>query len=156
MQWQKQWVFKRIKRLCWNARFAAPEKLLCDNGSTFTLENIAALTDILGVKRIFTRVTLENGMGERFNRTLMKELRARILIDTKDWDSHVAEICYAYNTNVHTQNESIWSYVGISSAGTGSILWSLNVLFCLTSSKGRKNFWSAALLRFLLYPYVQR
>ena len=65
------------------------------------------MTDILGVKRIFTRVTLENGMGERFNRTLMKELRARILIDTKDWDSHVAEICYAYNTNVHKQNESI-------------------------------------------------
>ncbi|KAA8496244.1 Transposon Ty3-I Gag-Pol polyprotein [Porphyridium purpureum] len=87
----------------WVFRFGAPERLLSDRGVTFLSEVIESICASMGIRRIYTSPYHPegNGMVERFNRTIMSEIRARITTTEKAWDRHVAMATYAYNTSFH-------------------------------------------------------
>ncbi|KAA8495183.1 Transposon Ty3-I Gag-Pol polyprotein [Porphyridium purpureum] len=87
----------------WVYRFGAPERILSDNGAAFAGEVVRAMCSILGIKQVFTSPYHPQGNGqvERFNRTLLSEVRARVLTSEQDWDKHLAAATYAYNTSVH-------------------------------------------------------
>eukprot|EP00736_Rhodelphis_marinus_P012019 Rmarinus@m.1179 len=84
-------------------RLGLPEKLLTDRGMNLRAEVFAALCAKLGVRRGFTTAYHPQGDGqvERFNHTLIKMVTAYISDDHKDWDEHLALVCFAYNTTRH-------------------------------------------------------
>jgi len=64
---------------------------------------IADLCRQVGTKKIFTSPyhPQTDGFVERFNRTLMKDVRAFVSTDESDWDEHIAMACFRYNTSVN-------------------------------------------------------
>ncbi|KAA8500031.1 Transposon Tf2-6 polyprotein [Porphyridium purpureum] len=87
----------------WLFVFGAPERLLSDNGASFASEVIRSLCALLGIKKIATSAYHPQGNGsvERFNRTLMQQVRARVVGAEEDWDAHLSGAVFAYNTTVH-------------------------------------------------------
>lgn len=88
----------------WICVFGPPEKLLSDRGKTFTGEVIAKLCAKLGVKKIFTTPYHPqcDGMVERLNRTLLRDIRAFVDANDRNWDELVAGAAFRYNTTPHS------------------------------------------------------
>ena len=57
----------------------------------------------IGVHKVFTSPyhPQTDGFIERFNQTLLRDLRAYVSANEDDWDSHIAMACFCYNTTVH-------------------------------------------------------
>jgi transposase InsO family protein len=87
----------------WIARFGVPERLLTDNGKPFVSSLMRALCDKLGIQKIFTTPFHPQGNGsvERWNRTLLTDLRAMAGL-TDNWDEVIPLACLRYNTTVHS------------------------------------------------------
>ena len=86
----------------WIAVFGIPVTLLSDNGSAFASKFFGVLTQVLGVKQVFTSAyrPTTNGQVERWNATLVDSIAA--LAFEKDWDLSIGLACIAYNSTVHT------------------------------------------------------
>lgn len=67
----------------WVARFGAPEKIVTNQGRQFESRLFAALTNLLGIKRIRTTPyhPQTNGKIERFHRTLKQSIKAHAKSD---------------------------------------------------------------------------
>ena len=87
----------------WFLRYGPPERLLSDRGITFLSRVVKNLCKMVGTRKIFTSPyhPQTDGFIERFNRTIMRDIRAFFSIDMEHWDDHVALACFRYNTTVH-------------------------------------------------------
>ena len=79
--------------------YGFPAKLHSDKGANFESMEIKTLCSITGMRK--TRTTpyhpMENGMVERFNKTLLNMLGTLNYKQTSDLKSYVPTLCHAYN-----------------------------------------------------------
>ena len=84
-------------------RFSLPEQIHLDQGKQFKSEVIREITNLLQIKK--SRTTpyhpQSDGLVEQFNRTLLSMLTMAIEDYPWDWEYHLHQLCYAYNTTVH-------------------------------------------------------
>lgn len=89
------------------SRWGTPRVLLTDNGTEFVNKEIRALAEATGMK---LRTTLayhpQANPVERVNRVLKMMLRAFTDDDQREWDKHLHEFRYAYNTALHSSLKS--------------------------------------------------
>jgi len=81
----------------WMLRFGLPERLLSDRGKNLGSEVISKMCGMVGTRKIFTSPyhPQTDGFIERFNRKIMKDIRAFVYIDEDDdWDEHVSMACF--------------------------------------------------------------
>jgi len=85
-------------------RFSLPEQLHSDQGKQFESTVIKEVCNLLQIKK--TRTTpyhpQSDGLVERFNRTLLSMLSTTIADHPWDWEDDLRQLCYAYNTSVHS------------------------------------------------------
>ena len=88
----------------WVFVYGPPKILLSDNGTQFNSKFFRSCCLILGVEQRFTTAyhPQTNGQVERFNRTILSQLRKYIGEHQKDWDLYNGALTYAYNTQVHS------------------------------------------------------
>jgi len=84
-------------------RFSLPEQLHSDQGRQFESSVLKEVTNLLQIKK--TRTTpyhpQSDGLVERFNRTLLAMLSTALGEHPWEWEDHIRQLCYAYNTSVH-------------------------------------------------------
>ena len=87
----------------WVYNYGTPKVLLTDNGTQFTSRFFLNVCRILGVKKVFTTAyhPQANGQAERFNRTILAQLRDYVSESQRDWDEWLEPLTYAYNMQVH-------------------------------------------------------
>ena len=76
-----------------------PQKLSSDNGPEFCSDLVNALTQIMGIKKRTSVVYRPQSQGnvERWNRTLIKDLRTRLDKSGDAWPDHLNYVAMAYN-----------------------------------------------------------
>ena len=86
----------------WICVFGMPFTILTDNGSAFTSKFFGVLTQVLGVKHVFTTAyrPTTNGQVERWNASLV-DLVSHLGTE-KEWDLHIGLACTAYNSTVQS------------------------------------------------------
>ena len=85
------------------ARFGCPLSLHSDQGANFNGELIAELCKLLEIRKTRTSVYHPSGNGqtERFNRTLMRMVKAYLRGEQEDWDLHLGCLAAAYRSSPH-------------------------------------------------------
>ena len=93
----------------WVYNFGTPKKLLTDNGSQFTSRFFRSVCRILGIEKVFTTEyhPQSNGKAERFNRTILAQLRNYVSGSQRDWDEWLEPLTYACNMHVHRSTGTI-------------------------------------------------
>ena len=85
------------------ARFGSPYSILSDRGRNYESSLFQELCKLLEIRK--TRTTTANpqanGQTERFNRTLLKMIRAYIKGDEESWDLHLGCLAGAYRATPH-------------------------------------------------------
>ena len=83
-------------------RFGLPEQLHSDQGRNFESEVVSEVCKILGIAK--TRTTpyhpQSDGLVERLNKTLLNMLAMATSEYPSQWNSHLRNLCMAYNTSV--------------------------------------------------------
>lgn len=87
----------------WVASYGPPDVLLSDQGSQFMSKFFIAVCRTLGIE---TRESTPyhpqtNGQVERYNRTIIKQLRHYVADNPQRWDELLPILTYAYNTQPH-------------------------------------------------------
>uniref|UniRef100_A0A183GV98 RNA-directed DNA polymerase n=1 Tax=Heligmosomoides polygyrus TaxID=6339 RepID=A0A183GV98_HELPZ len=79
-----------------------PKRILSDQGGEFDNKLMTELTATMGIEQIFTKGynPRENGITERFNRTVIGMLRKKVEIPL-EWDRMLPHCMVAYNTTSH-------------------------------------------------------
>lgn len=79
-----------------------PKTILSDVGGEFDNKLMEELRAIMGIEHVFTKGynPRENGVTERFNRTLISMLRKKVRVPS-EWDKMLPYCVFAYNTTVH-------------------------------------------------------
>ena len=98
-------VAKRI--VDYGFAFGLCVNLLTDQGTNFQSQLLREVCELLDIKQVRTSPyhPETDGLTERFNRTLKAMIRATIGEDQKDWDEHLSELCFAYNTATHSSTD---------------------------------------------------
>ena len=80
-----------------------PRALLSDRGTNFTSALLRRVTDLLGIKRLFTTAyhPQTDGQVERFMSTLQQMLSKFCAENQRDWDIFLQQLIFAYNSRVH-------------------------------------------------------
>jgi transposase InsO family protein len=88
----------------WVYIYGPPQVLLSDNGTQFNSRFFKDICGAMGIKQVFTSAyhPQTNGQVERFNRTILAQLRAFVGEDQSTWDLFSPAVTYAYNTQVHS------------------------------------------------------
>jgi len=95
-------------------RFGIPKRLVSDNGTQFTSQQLGKLCTELGIKQVFASVEhpQTNGQVESANRVLLKGLKRRLEKAKGTWADEVPRIVWAYHTTPQsTTNETPFSLV---------------------------------------------
>nr|XP_032829389.1 uncharacterized protein LOC116953358 [Petromyzon marinus] len=81
----------------------APERLLTDQGKTFSLKLLKEVCDLLGTKKVRTSPyhPQTDEMVERLHRTLTSMLSQQVSKSQGDWDLHIPGVLAAYRTAPH-------------------------------------------------------
>ncbi|OWZ19999.1 LOW QUALITY PROTEIN: hypothetical protein PHMEG_0005648 [Phytophthora megakarya] len=84
-------------------RHGAPEQLLSDRGTNFTLDLARSLYQPLGIKKLFGSAyhPQTQGLVERFIGSLLGMLRLFVHETQTDWDVYLPRILFAYRTSYH-------------------------------------------------------
>lgn len=82
--------------------FGYPSRIISDRGSAFTSKKLAEFCKQLNIKHVLTAVATPRGNGqvERYNRTILDALSARVSEEDK-WDREVYKIRWALNNTVN-------------------------------------------------------
>ena len=93
----------------WVAAYGIPDSVLTDNGPQFASVYYQGILGLLGIASNYTSPyhPQTNGQVERYNRTLVRQLRCYIAEHQKEWDSHLSLLTTAYNTQVHASTGEI-------------------------------------------------
>jgi len=85
------------------AAYGIPDSVLTDNGPQFASVHYQGILGLLGIASNYTSPyhPQTNGQVERYNRTLLRQLRCYIAEHQKEWDSHLSFLTTGYNTQVH-------------------------------------------------------
>ena len=88
----------------WVFVYGMPKTLLSDNGTQFSSKFFQACCIELGIKQVFTTAYHPqcNGQVERFNRTIVSQLRAYVGEHQNDWDLYHGALTYSYNNQIHS------------------------------------------------------
>jgi len=93
----------------WFAAYGIADTVLTDNGPQFSLVEYQGILDLLGIASNYTSPyhPQTNGQVERYNRTLVRQLRFYVAEHQAEWDSHLSLFTTAYNTQVHSSTGEI-------------------------------------------------
>jgi len=93
----------------WVAAYGIPDSVLTDNGPQFASVYYQGILGLLGIASNYTSPyhPQTNGQLERYNRTLVRQLRCYIAEHQQEWDSHLSLLTTAYNTQVHASTGEI-------------------------------------------------
>lgn len=88
----------------WIASYGIPDSVLTDNGPQFASVFFQGVLGLLGIVSKYTTPNppQTNGQVERYNRTVVRQLRVYVAEHPKEWDRYVSLLTTAYNTQVHT------------------------------------------------------
>lgn len=88
----------------WVASYGIPDSTLTDNGPQFASVFFQGVLGLLGIEAKYTTPyhPQTNGQVERYNRTIMRQLRVYTAEHPKEWDRYVSLLTTAYNTQVHS------------------------------------------------------
>ena len=83
-------------------RYGPPAYLLSDKGANLLAEVVSVACKLIGTKRITTSPYHPacDGLVEKFNGVLVKNLRAFVDRNGKDWCEFIRPLVYSYNTSV--------------------------------------------------------
>jgi Integrase core domain len=87
----------------WLVYYGVPLVIITDNGSNFASKFFGVITNMLGVKHVYTSAyrPSTNGQVERFNATLADTLVV-LTNKTRDLDKAIGLACHAYSTTVNS------------------------------------------------------
>jgi transposase InsO family protein len=87
----------------WLVYYGVPLVILSDNGSNFASKFFGVMTQMPGIKHVYTSAyrPSTNGQVERFNATLADTLVV-LTKKTRDWDLAIGLACHACNNTVHS------------------------------------------------------
>jgi hypothetical protein len=130
----------------WVAYYGIPVTVLTDNGSAFVSKFFRVLTNILGVKQVFTSAyrPSTNGQIERWNATLVDALTH--MATERDWDLHLGTACLSYNSSVHSST----GYAPIELSSTrepAPSVWTRQVTLAPRDSESKIRYRNALLAR---------
>jgi len=93
----------------WVAAYGIPDSVLTDNGPQFASVYYQGILGLLGMASNYTSPyhPQTNGQVERYNRTLVRQLRCYIAEHQTEWDSHLSLLTTGYNTLVHASTGEI-------------------------------------------------
>jgi len=93
----------------WVAAYGIPDSVLTDNGPQFASVYFLGILSLPGIASNDTSPyhPHTNGQVERYNRTLVRQLRCYIAEQQKEWDSHLSLLTTSYNTQVHASTGEI-------------------------------------------------
>lgn len=85
------------------ARFGFPKEIVCDNGPPFGSEDFIQFCNISGIdiKHSIPYAPFQNGLVERYNRTLLKSVKISIA-QGRDWKSDLYDFLLAYRNTPHS------------------------------------------------------
>ncbi|VDO75569.1 unnamed protein product [Heligmosomoides polygyrus] len=88
-----------------------PKTILSDVGGEFDNKMMEELRAIMEIEHVFTKGynPRENGVTERFNRTLIGMLRKKVRVPS-EWDKMLPYCVFAHNTTVHEATENLHSW----------------------------------------------
>ena len=88
-------------------RFGVPRRLVSDNGTQFTSQQLGKLCTKVGIKQVFASVehTQTNGQVESANRVLLRGLKRRLEKAKETWAEEVPRIVWAYHTTPHSSTK---------------------------------------------------
>lgn len=84
----------------WVAAYGPPGTILSDNGPQFRSKFFQGVCSFLGVKNLYTTTyhPQTNGQVERYNRTILGQLRTYVEDHQDQWDNVVSMLTLAYNS----------------------------------------------------------
>lgn len=87
----------------WVASYGPPDVLLSDQGAQFTSKSFLAVCRTLNIEQKATTPyhPQTNGQVERYNRTIVKQVRHYVQDNPRMWDELLPILTYAYNTQPH-------------------------------------------------------
>ena len=93
----------------WLAAYGIPDSVLTDNGPQFASVYFQGILGLLSIASNYTSPyrSQTNGQVERYNRTLVRQLRCYVGEHQTEWDSHLSLLTTAYNTQVHSSTVEI-------------------------------------------------
>ena len=99
-----------VDEICF--RYGSPRHILSDMGANFVSEVVAESCKVLGVERLLTTPyrPQTDGLLEKFNDTITKNLAMYVNENHNDWDKYVRAIVYSYNTSVCTNSTQYSPY----------------------------------------------
>lgn len=99
-----------VDQICF--RYGCPKQLLSDLGANMQSEIVSQVSHMLGIERLYTAPyrPQTDGLLERFNDTLTKNLAMYVNSDHNDWDVYLKAVCYGYNTSVCTESTGYTPY----------------------------------------------
>jgi len=83
-------------------RFSIPEQLHSDQGHQFESKLLSEICHLLNIQKSKTTPyhPQDDGLVERFNRTLLDMLATCTKDHPFDWEYYIRKVCMAYNTSV--------------------------------------------------------
>ena len=93
----------------WVAAYGIPDSTLSDNGPQFASVLFQGVLDMLGVKANYATPyhPQTNGQVERFNKTIVRQLRHYVSEHVKTWDQYISILTTAYNSQVHSSTGEV-------------------------------------------------
>lgn len=93
----------------WVGAYGVPDTVLTDNGPQFASLFFQGVLGMLGIISNYTTPyhPQTNGQVERFNRTLIRQLRHYVSEHQRTWDRYLAVLTLAYNSQVHSSTGEI-------------------------------------------------
>jgi len=91
------------------AAYGIPDSVRTDNGPQFASVCYQGILGLLGIASNYTSPYHPQTIRqvERYNRTLVRQLRCYVSEHQKEWDSHLSLLTTAYNTQVHASTGEI-------------------------------------------------
>jgi hypothetical protein len=91
----------------WCCRYGIPEQILSDGGKQYQSTLLELVYDLLDIRKTKTTAFHPqcDGQSEKTIQTLKNMVRAYIDENQEDWDTHMHQFAFAYNSAVHASTQ---------------------------------------------------